>query len=251
MQVKNKTAIVSGGASGMGKAMCYLLAKQCANVIVLDQNQAQAQSVAKEVDGIAMICDITSEQDCQQQFNNLPKTLTKQLAININCAGIAPAKRLVGKDGPVSLKWFEQVLQVNLLGTVNVMRLAANCMIQNSQKDAENGVIINTASIAAFDGQIGQSAYSASKAGVVGMTLPLAKELAQFGIRVMTIAPGIIDTPMMQGMPEKVSQALLEQTVFPKRFGQADEFARLALHIIENAMLNGETIRMDGAVRMV
>ena len=251
MDIKDQAVVVSGGASGMGAALSESLANAGALVIVLDKNGEQAEQVAHNVKGVALVCDITISGDVEQAIKSLPVDIQSKVKANINCAGIAPAKRMVGKDGPVSLEWFESVIKVNLMGTFNVMRLCADLMIQYAKPDKENGVLINTASIAAFDGQVGQSAYSASKAGVVGMTLPLARELAQFGIRVMTIAPGMINTPMMQGMPDKVSEYLLNQTIFPKRFGEPAEFAKLACHIIENPMLNGEVIRLDGAVRMV
>tara|TARA_R110002110_G_scaffold400317_2_gene616693 strand:+ start:48770 stop:49525 length:756 start_codon:yes stop_codon:yes gene_type:complete len=251
MDIRDQAVIISGGASGMGAVLSESLAAAGALVIVLDKNGKQAESVANKTKGVALVCDITVAEDVEQAIQSLPTDLQSKVKANINCAGIAPAKRMVGKEGPVSLEWFESVVKVNLIGTFNVMRLCTNLMIKNSKPDSENGVLINTASIAAFDGQVGQSAYSASKAGVVGMTLPLARELAQFGIRVMTIAPGMINTPMMQGMPDKVSEHLLNQTIYPKRFGEPSEFAKLACHIIDNPMLNGEVIRLDGAVRMV
>jgi len=251
MDIKNQVVVVSGGASGMGASLCQFLFDAGATVVVLDKNSEQTELIANKIKGVALVCDITESLELEQAIQSLPKDLKDNIKANINCAGIAPAKRMVGKEGAVSLDWFESIIKVNLMGTYNVMRLCAEIMIKNAKADNENGVIINTASIAAFDGQVGQSAYSASKAGVVGMTLPLARELAQFGIRVMTIAPGMINTPMMQGMPDKVSEHLLNQTVYPKRFGEAEEFAQLACHIIENTMLNGDTIRLDGAVRMV
>lgn len=251
MDIKNQAVVVSGGASGMGAALCQHLSDAGAIVVVLDKNSEQAELMANKVKGVALVCDITESAELEQAIQSLPEDLKNNIKANINCAGVAPAKRMVGKEGAVSLEWFESIIKINLIGTYNVMRLCADLMIKNAKANNENGVIINTASIAAFDGQIGQSAYSASKAGIVGMTLPLARELAQFGIRVMTIAPGMINTPMMQGMPDKVSEHLLNQTVYPKRFGVPEEFAKLVGHIIENTMLNGEVIRLDGAVRMV
>lgn len=251
MKTKDQVALVSGGASGMGLAVSKQLSSQGATVIVLDLNEENARQVAQEVNGLALVCDVTDSDGLQEAIQSLDSELKKRLKVVVNCAGIAPAKRMVGKNGPVDLSWFEQVIKVNLIGTFNVMRLCAHLMIQAAQKDQENGVIINTASVAAFDGQIGQSAYSASKGGVVSMTLPMARELAQFGIRVMTIAPGLIKTPMLQGMPEPVTDALIQQTVYPKRFGEPKEFASLVSHIIDNEMLNGEVIRFDGALRMV
>lgn len=250
MKIKDQAVIVSGGGSGMGETTCYALAQQGATVIVLDKNADNAQRVAREIKGTALICDITDDKALENVIYGLDEKLQHKLKIIVNCAGIAPAQRMVGKNGPVDLNWFSQVIKVNLVGTFNVMRLCAHLLIQNAKEKEENGVIINTASIAAFDGQVGQSAYSASKGGVVAMTLPLARELAQFGIRVMTIAPGLINTPMLQGMPDNVSQALINQTIYPKRFGETSEYAKLVSHIIDNPMLNGEVIRLDGAMRM-
>lgn len=253
MKIKDQSIIVSGGGSGMGEAVCHHLANQGAKVVVLDVNGDNATRVAKAVQGQALVCDVTSDALLTEAFNSLPQSFKQTLKVAINCAGIAPAKRMVGKNGPVELAWFEQVIKVNLIGTFNVMRLAANIMIEHGQQNQatqDNGVLINTASIAAFEGQMGQSAYSASKGAVVAMALPLARELAQFGIRVMTIAPGLIKTPMLEGMPDPVTQALIDQTVYPKRFGEPSEFADLVSHIIENPMLNGSVIRLDGAMRM-
>lgn len=250
MKIKDQVAIVSGGGSGMGETVCHSLAQQNAFVIVLERHAENAQRVAKEVKGTALVCDITDANALESALQDLSPELQSKLKIIVNCAGIAPAQRMVGKNGPVALEWFEQVIKVNLIGTFNVMRLGAHMMIQHATEQEENGVIINTASIAAFDGQIGQSAYSASKGGVVAMTLPLARELAQFKIRVMTIAPGLINTPMLQGMPDNVTQALINQCVYPKRFGEPSEYAKLVSHIIDNPMLNGEVIRLDGAMRM-
>ncbi|MCS5707625.1 SDR family NAD(P)-dependent oxidoreductase [Candidatus Berkiella cookevillensis] len=250
MNIKDQVVLVSGGGSGMGETLCHSLAQQNATIIVLDRHAENAHRVAKAINGIALVCDITDEKALEDSIHGLAIELQTKLKVVVNCAGIAPAQRMVGKKGPVALEWFEQVIKVNLIGTFNVMRLAAHLMIQNATEREENGVIINTASIAAFDGQIGQSAYSASKGGVVAMTLPLARELAQFGIRVMTIAPGLINTPMLQGMPDAVTEALISQTVYPKRFGETSEYAKLVAHIIDNPMLNGEVIRLDGAMRM-
>lgn len=251
MKIKDRAILVSGGGSGMGFAVCRLLADQGATVIVLDRDQQHAKQTAEAVNGIALVCDVADGNGLEEAIRSLSPEIQQNLKGVVNCAGIAPAKRMVGKNGPVDLAWFEQVIKVNLIGSFNVMRLCADIMIKHASEKEENGVMINTASIAAFDGQVGQSAYSASKGGVVAMTLPLARELAQFQIRVMTIAPGLINTPMLSQMPDNVTQALIQQTVCPKRFGEPREFAALVQHIFENPMLNGETIRLDGALRMV
>lgn len=251
MNIKNQAVLVAGGASGMGEAVCHRIAQLGAHPLVLDHHGKRAEAVAEATGGSSYVCDVSSAKGLEETFQGIPEKYKKVLKVVVNCAGIAPAKRMVGREGPVSLDWFENVVKVNLIGTFNVMRLAADLMIKHASDEAtENGVIINTASIAAFEGQIGQTAYSASKGGVVSLTLPLARELAQFKIRVMAIAPGMIETPMLQGMPDNVRDALLNDTVFPKRFGAPQEYASLVQQIIENPMLNGSVIRMDGAVRM-
>ncbi len=251
MDINNKTVVVTGAGSGMGAATAMYLAKQGAQCVLLDAQPAAAEQVAAEVQGLAVTADVS---DAQQVAAAMQAAVAKYQAIHavINCAGIAPAARIVGKQGPQPLAEFEKVIQVNLIGTFNVMRIVAAQMMQQDpvNADGERGVIINTASVAAYEGQIGQAAYSASKGGVVAMTMPAARELSQFGIRVMTIAPGIIATPMMQAMPEKVQQSLAEAVPFPKRLGAASEYAALVAHIISNAYLNGEVIRLDGAIRM-
>lgn len=250
MKIQQQAAIVTGGGSGMGAAAARLLAEQGAKVALLDQNSEAANNVADDINGIAIACDVSSE---EQLANALQQAREKHgpARICINCAGIAPAKRIVGREGPMPLAEFSRVIDVNLIGTFNVMRLAAADMISlPALEDDERGVIINTASIAAFEGQVGQAAYSASKGGIVSLTLPAAREFAQFGVRVNTIAPGIIATPMMTSMPEKVQQGLQASTVFPKRLGKPEEFAQLTIHIITNILLNGETIRLDGAIRL-
>lgn len=251
MEIAGKLAVVTGGASGMGAQVSRDLATRGAKVVVIDLNQDAALKIAKEIDGQGFACDVSSASQLENIFETIKKNNSEPLRVCVNCAGIAPAKRMVGKEGPLSLDWFNHVIQVNLIGTFNVMRLSAQAMIQTAIKDEENGIIINTASIAAFEGQIGQTAYSASKGGVVALTLPAARELAQFGIRVMCIAPGLIETPMMSNMPDSVRANLIAQTVYPKRFGQAQEYADLVAHIIKNPLLNGDVIRLDGAVRMV
>jgi NAD(P)-dependent dehydrogenase (short-subunit alcohol dehydrogenase family) len=249
MNIQNKWALITGGGSGMGEAVSRHLAKKGAKVAILDKSEAHAKKVAEEVGGIAAICDVGQASSLENAWRELEQKGMKSLSITVNCAGIAPAKRMVGKEGPVPLSWFENVINVNLIGTFNVMRLSVAQMMKN-EGEVERGVIINTASIAAYEGQIGQTAYSASKGGVVAMTLPAARECAKWGIRVMTIAPGLIETPMLQGFTDEVKQSLIENTVFPKRLGEATEFASLVQHIIENSLLNGEVIRLDGAVRL-
>lgn len=247
MKIQDKVALIVGGGQGLGEATARYLAELGAKIIVLDKTKEHASKVAKATKGLSIGCDITNAESMEKAFAQIEKY---PLSIVVNCAGIAPAKRMVGRSGPAPLSAFEEVINVNLIGTYNVMRLSAAIMIEQFKKDKEGGIIINTASIAAFEGQIGQTAYSASKGGIVSMTLPAARELAEYHIRVMTIAPGIMDTQMIQGMKEEVQKGLLNQTVYPKRFGSAEEFAALVGHIIENPMLNGETIRLDGALRM-
>lgn len=254
MNIAGKLAIVAGGASGMGEAVCRILAAQGAKVAVLDKNATDTQRVAQAINGTSLVADVTQAEALEQAFEDLARTQAAPLAIAVNCAGVAPAKKMVGKSGVVSLEWFTEVIQINLIGTFNVMRLAAQAMIaaakQAESQQEEHGVIINTASIAAFEGQIGQTAYSASKGGVVAMTLPAARELAEWGIRVMAIAPGLVDTPMIQKMDDTIKTALADHSVFPKRLGAPLEFAQLVTHIINNPFLNGEVIRLDGAVRL-
>lgn len=244
MNLDNQIAIVTGGASGMGKACVQSLMGRGVRVVVWDR-QVSTESE------LGLLCDVTSAQGIEQA---LEETIAKVgiPSICINCAGIAPAGRMVGKEGPMPLDAFKQVIDINLIGTFNVMRVVATAMTQlsPSQGSEERGVIINTASIAAYEGQIGQMAYSASKGGIVAMTLPAARELAQFGIRVNTIAPGLIATPLLLNMPPAVQESLSATVPFPKRFGKPEEFASLVIHVIENSMINGEVIRLDGALRM-
>lgn len=251
MEIKNSAAIVSGGASGMGAATARLLSQAGARVTILDRNQEGAEKVAKEIKGMAIACDITDNHAVEAALQQA-QAAQGVARICVNCAGIVQSKRMIGKQGPLPLKEFEQVIQVNLIGTFNLMQMAAAAMIHADPvgSSGERGIIINTASVAAFEGQIGQTAYSASKGGVVALTLPAARELAQFGIRVMTIAPGLVDTPMFDQIPPDARKALADSVPFPKRLAHPDEYARLALHIIENVMLNGEVIRLDGALRM-
>ena len=251
MEIKGMAAVVTGGGSGMGAETARHLAKAGAKVAVLDINKANADAVAKEIGGVAFECDVTNEASAKAALEGA-KAANGPVRILMNCAGIAPGARVVGKDGPHDIGFFTKVITVNLIGTFNMLRLAANEMstLDVLNETGERGVIINTASVAAFEGQIGQAAYSASKGGVVGMTLPAARELACFGVRVVTIAPGLIGTPMLTAMPQEVQDSLIATTLFPKRLGKPEEFSKLALHVVENAMINGETIRLDGAVRL-
>ncbi|MEN9887646.1 MAG: hypothetical protein RL758_2224 [Pseudomonadota bacterium] len=251
MDIAGKVAIVTGGASGLGEATARELARLGAKVAVLDVNLALAQKVAAEINGIAAQCDVTSGESVQAALD----AVTAQLGaprILMQIAGIGAAKRVVQKDGSAaSLEDFARVVNVNLIGTYNVARLfAAQCAKQEGLEDNERGVMVFTASVAAFDGQVGQQAYSASKAGVVGMTLPMARDLAQHGIRVCTIAPGLFATPLMKTLPEPVQASLAASIPFPSRLGKPEEFAQLACHIVTNTHLNGEVIRLDGALRM-
>jgi len=249
MDIKNTAVIITGGASGMGAATARTLSKLGAKVALFDLNTREAQKVATEINGIAISCDVTNSESVETAIK---EAASKHGAarICINCAGIVHGKRMVGKDGPMPLTEFDRVIQVNLIGTFNVMRLAAAAMIPLDTIGEERGVIINTASVAAYEGQIGQTAYSASKAAIAGVTLPAARELAQFGIRVMTIAPGLVDTPMFSKITPEARESLYASVPFPHRLAKPEEFAHLAQHIIENPMLNGEVIRLDGALRM-
>lgn len=252
MDIQNATFIISGGGSGLGAATARLLAGAGGNIVIMDVNTETGEQMAAELGNQARFVktDVTSEEDVQNAINTAVDAFGN-LRGAINCAGIAIAERTVGKKGAHALDRFTKVVQVNLIGTFNVIRLAAVAMAQN-EPDATGGrgVVVNTASVAAFDGQIGQAAYSASKGGVVGMTLPIARDLARDGIRVMTIAPGIFDTPMLAGLPEPARVSLGQQVPFPSRLGRPAEYAALVKHIVENDMLNGEVIRLDGAIRM-
>jgi NAD(P)-dependent dehydrogenase (short-subunit alcohol dehydrogenase family) len=252
MELTNKGVFISGGASGLGAACARLLTQAGAKVAIGDLNAELGESLSKELGSNARFVqtNVADEESTQAAIKATVESFGN-LHIAINCAGIGSAERVLGKSGPASLASFTRVINVNLIGTFNVIRLAAAVMAENApETDGERGVIINTASVAAFDGQIGQAAYSASKGGIVGMTLPIARDLARNGIRVMTIAPGLFDTPLLAGLPEPARQSLGQQVPFPSRLGQPDEYATLAKHIIENRMLNGEVIRLDGAIRM-
>jgi NAD(P)-dependent dehydrogenase (short-subunit alcohol dehydrogenase family) len=252
VQLDDATFIVSGGGSGLGAATAGALAAGGATVVLADVNAEAGKATASEIGDRARFVetDVTSGAGAQGAVDAAMEAFGGVRGL-VNCAGIATATRVVGRDGPQPLEEFTTVIEVNLIGTFNMIRLAGAAMIGNEPDDAgERGVIINTASVAAFDGQIGQAAYAASKGGVAAMTLPVAREFAQHGIRVVTIAPGIFDTPMMAGLPEKARESLGNQVPFPSRLGRPDEYAALALHIIANEMLNGEVIRLDGAIRM-
>lgn len=251
MNVQGIAAIVSGGGSGLGAATARALAAQGAKVALLDINLDAAQAVAKEIGGIAVRCDVTSADSAQAAVAEAA-AVHGPARVAINCAGIAPPAKILGRDGPHDLSLFRKVIEVNLIGTFNILRLAAEGMVglDPVTADGERGVIINTASVAAFEGQIGQAAYAASKGGVHALTMPAARELARSGVRVVTIAPGIFLTPMMLGLPQEAQDSLGKQVPFPSRLGRPEEYAALAMHIVSNSMINGETIRLDGAIRM-
>lgn len=253
MHIKDKVFLITGGGSGLGAATAKTLVEAGARVLLADVNaEAGAARVAELGEGRARFVrtDVTSEADGRAAVEAALESFGALHGL-ANCAGVAPAEKVLGRNGPHGLDSFARAVNINLVGSFNMLRLAAEAMARN-EPDAggERGVIVNTASVAAFDGQIGQAAYSASKAGVVGMTLPIARELARHGIRVMTIAPGIFETPMMAGMPQEVRDSLGASVPFPPRLGRPDEFAALVRHIVENSMLNGEVIRLDGAIRM-
>lgn len=246
MDVKNKTILVTGAASGLGLETARYLSKNGAHVVLCDRD-VKVEKIAKEIGGVGYVCDVCSEAEITVILASIDR-----LHAVINCAGIVAAKRIVGKSGPMPLTDFQKVIDVNLVGTFNVMRLsAAKMSLQTCTDEAkERGVIINTASIAAYEGQLGQAAYAASKGGVASMTLPAARELSQFGIRVMCIAPGIMQTPMMLSLSQDVQNSLRSQIPFPKELGDPLSFAKTVVHIIENSYLNGSTIRLDGGLRL-
>jgi NAD(P)-dependent dehydrogenase (short-subunit alcohol dehydrogenase family) len=249
MQIQDNVFIITGGASGLGAATARMIAEAGGKVVLADVQVEAGTALAAELKGRFLKCDVTSEADGLAVVAAAEEMGT--LRGLINCAGVAPAVKTVGKDGPHPLDVFQRTINVNLVGTFNMARLAADAMGKTEAGESgERGVIINTASVAAYDGQIGQAAYGSSKAAVVGLTLPMARDLARSGVRVMTIAPGIFETPMLMGMPEEVRDALGKMVPFPPRLGRPDEYAHLARTIIENTMLNGETIRLDGAIRM-
>jgi NAD(P)-dependent dehydrogenase (short-subunit alcohol dehydrogenase family) len=251
MQLKDMAAIVTGGASGLGAATARRLAAQGAKVAVCDLNAKLAESVAAEIKGTAILCDVSDAASAEVAVAQATKAHGPARVL-VNCAGIGVAKRVIGRDGPMPLSDFDRVIRVNMIGTFNMLRLATAEMskLEPLAATGERGVVINTASVAAYDGQIGQAAYSASKGGIVAMTLPIARELAQFGIRVLTIAPGLFMTPLLANLPQEAQDSLAASIPFPRRLGHADEFASLALHMIDNPYLNGEVVRLDAALRM-
>lgn len=250
MQLKDQAAIVTGGASGLGAATARKLASLGAKVAVCDLNTKLAETVAAEIKGVAVTCNVADAASAEAALAAAEKAHGPARVL-VNCAGIGVAKRVIGKEGPMPFADFDRVIQVNLNGTFNMIRLATSAMSKlEPLSTGERGVVINTASVAAYDGQIGQAAYSASKGGIVGMTLPIARELAQFGIRVLTIAPGLFLTPLLAGLPQEAQDSLAAAIPFPRRLGQADEFASLAAHMIDNPYLNGEVVRLDAALRM-
>jgi NAD(P)-dependent dehydrogenase (short-subunit alcohol dehydrogenase family) len=249
MKLSGVAAIVTGGASGLGRATAEALAAKGAQVAVVDLNPAAAEEAAKAVGGLAAVCDVADEASASAAIAKA-EAAHGPARVLVNCAGIGVAKRVVGRDGPQPLTDFDRVIRVNLIGTFNMIRLAAAAMAKLEPIDGERGVIISTASIAAYEGQIGQAAYSASKGGVAAMTLPIAREFAQIGVRVNTIAPGIFMTPMLFGLSQAAQDSLGAAVPFPQRLGAPAEYAALAVHIAENGYINGETIRIDGALRM-
>lgn len=249
MEIAGKVFIVTGGASGLGEGTARMLAAKGGRVVIADMQAEKGATVANEIEGAFLNCDVSRESDAQA-IVELAVSMGKLMGL-VNCAGIAPAEKTVGKNGAHNLATFSKCIAVNLVGSFNMIRLAAQAMCHNEpESTGERGVLISTASVAAFDGQIGQAAYSASKGGIVGMTLPIARDLARNGIRNMTIAPGIFGTPMMFGMPKEVQESLASSVPFPSRLGTPQDYAKLAVHIFENDMLNGEVIRLDGAIRL-
>ncbi len=250
MDIRGHAAIVTGGASGLGAATARMLAEAGAKVAIFDVNEKAAAATANDIKGVAVACDVTDSGATERAFAKA--TADHGIArIIINCAGVGPARRIVGRDGPMPLADFARVVEINLVGTFNVMRLAAAAMQSlDTLQDGERGIIICTASVAAYEGQIGQAAYAASKGGVVGLVLPAAREFAQFGIRVNAVAPGIFSTPMLHALPDQAQQSLAASVPFPKLLGQPPQYASLVRHMIENRYLNGEVVRLDGALRM-
>lgn len=249
MQLKDLSVLVTGGGSGLGEATARAMAARGAKVAVLDMKQDSAEKVAADIGGIALVADVSQEDPVKAAIAKA-EAAHGVVRILVNCAGLANAIKTVGKNGAYPLDEFKRQISVNLVGTFNVIRLVAERMQSAPPIGEERGVIINTASVAAFDGQVGQAGYSASKAGVAGMTLPIARDLASLFIRVNTIAPGLFLTPLLLGLPEEAQRSLATQVPHPARLGDPKEYAALAVHIVENAMLNGETIRLDGAIRM-
>ena len=252
MQIKDKVFIVTGGGSGLGAAVARQIVAEGGMVVIADVNVAAGEAVAAELGAqtLFVATDVTSDEQGQEAVNAALKTFGHLNGL-VNCAGVAPGEKILGREGPHHLASFARAININLIGSFNMLRLAAAAIAREEPgADGERGVIINTASVAAYDGQIGQAAYAASKAGIVGLTLPAARELARHGIRVVTIAPGIFETPMMAGMPQDIQDSLAKSVPFPSRLGRPAEYAALVKHICENTMLNGEVIRLDGALRM-
>lgn len=250
MNIQDVPAIVTGGASGLGEATARLLAQHGAKVTIFDVQADKAEQLAKEIGGLAVSCDVTSEESAMNAFQQA-REAHGHCGIAINCAGIGVPAKILGKEGPLSMDFFNKVINVNLSGSFNILRLAADEMQhREANDDGERGVIISTASVAAYEGQIGQAAYSASKGGIVAMTLPAARELARYGIRVLAIAPGLFMTPMMASLPEAAQESLAATLPFPQRLGQPSEYARLVKEMVENPIMNGEVVRIDSALRM-
>jgi NAD(P)-dependent dehydrogenase (short-subunit alcohol dehydrogenase family) len=251
MQLKDRSALVTGGASGLGAATARALAAAGAKVAVCDLNAKLAESVAAEIGGVAVVCDVSDAASAEAAIVAASKAHGPARVL-VNCAGIGVAKRVIGREGPMPLADFDKVIRVNLIGSFNMLRLATAEMskLEPLAATGERGVVISTASVAAYDGQIGQAAYSASKGGIVAMTLPIARELAQFGIRVLTIAPGLFLTPLLANLPQEAQDSLAAAIPFPRRLGHAGEFASLAMHMIDNPYLNGEVVRLDASLRM-
>jgi NAD(P)-dependent dehydrogenase (short-subunit alcohol dehydrogenase family) len=250
MDIKGQAAIVTGGASGLGAATARTLAASGAKVAIVDVNQKAAAEVAIDINGLAIVCDVADSAAAEAAIKKAAAD-HGPARILVNCAGVGPAKRIVGRDGPMPLADYERVIRINLIGTFNMMRLTAAAMQPLAPlADGERGVIVLTASVAAFEGQIGQAAYSSSKGGIAALTLPAAREFAQFGIRVLAIAPGIFGTPMLRALPQEAQDSLGAAVPFPKRLGEPREFAALVMHCIHNSYLNGEVIRLDGALRL-
>jgi len=251
MDVSGQAAIVTGGASGLGAATVQALAAAGAKVTALDTREEDVTAIGAETGGLGLVCDVSDTAAVEAAVGQASAAFGP-CRILVNCAGIAPAKRVVGRGGPIAMEDFELVIRVNLLGTFNLMRLCAAGMAAADpiNEDGERGVIVNTASVAAYEGQVGQAAYSASKAGIVGLNLPVARELCRHGIRVNAIAPGLIATPLLLNMPQEIQDNLAAQVPFPRRFGHPEEFSSLVMHICNNTMINGETIRLDGSMRM-
>lgn len=252
MNYTEVVAVVTGGASGLGEATVLELKRNGAKVAIVDMDATKGETLANMAgeNVIFAPCDVTSEESVREAIKKTVHQFGK-INVAVNCAGVPDAGKVLGKKGPLSLALFNKVIQINLVGTMNVIRLAVEQMVNNTPNhEGEKGVIVNTSSIAAFDGQIGQAAYAASKGGIVGMTLPIARECADYGIRIATIAPGLFETPLMAGMPQAVKESMAQGVPFPRRLGKPTEFARMVMHVIENTMLNGCCIRLDGALRM-